>query len=321
MKAGPRWPARRLPRATSRPDFAGRRSPTRRACSVSAPSRRARTTSRPRRRGTARAWRAASPSAAGGAVRVDFVLKAGSPQGIVAPAAAPSEKPAPKAGPRFQIYGFAALNLIYDLDQMNPDWYDMERPSKLPSFPNEFGENGNFWASVRNSRFGVRSWLPTGLGEVRTEFEFDLVGVGADAGQTTFHLRQAWGALGPFLAGQTFSVFMDADIMPRSLEFWGPSGMVYYRNIQLRWTPIQGEKRLLFALERPGGERRQRRVQGPDRAAGHPEPLPVPGLHGPVPLRRVLGSRADRRTRSLHRMDRHLSRRITTCPGTRSAGA
>ena len=190
---------------------------------------------------------------AGGAVRVDFVLKAGPPQGIVAPAAAPPEEPSPKAGPRFQIYGFAALNLIYDLDQMNPDWFDMERPSKLPSFPNEFGENGNFWASVRNSRLGVRSWLPTGLGEVRTEFEFDLVGVGADAGQTAFHLRQAWGALGPFLAGQTFSVFMDADIMPRSLEFWGPSGMVYYRNIQLRWTPIQGEKRLLFALERPGG--------------------------------------------------------------------
>ncbi len=190
---------------------------------------------------------------AAGAVRVDFVLKAGPAHGIVAPPAAPSEKPAPKAGPRLQIYGYAALNLIEDFKQINPDWYDMERPSKLPAVPNEFGENGNFWASVRNSRFGIRSWLPTGLGEVSTEFEFDLVGVGVDAGQTTFHLRQAWGALGPFLAGQTFSVFMDPDVFPRSLEFWGPSGMVYYRNVQLRWTPIQGEKRLLFALERPGG--------------------------------------------------------------------
>jgi hypothetical protein len=192
--------------------------------------------------------------ASGGAVRVDFVLKAGSGslQGIVAPAAAPPGKPSPKTGPRFQIYGFAALNLIDDFDQMNPDWYDLERPSKLPSFPNEFGQNGNFWASVRNSRFGVRSWLPTGFGDARTEFEFDLLGVGADAGQTTFHLRQAWGELGPFLAGQTFSGFMDADIMPKSLEFWGPNGMVYYRNVQLRWTPIQGEKRLLITLERPG---------------------------------------------------------------------
>jgi hypothetical protein len=160
--------------------------------------------------------------------------------------------PDAKAGPRLQIYGFAALNLIYDFDQVNPDWYDMLRPSKLPAFRNEFGENGNFWASVRQTRFGMRSWLPTDLGEVKTEFEFDLVGVGADAGETTFHLRQAWGSLGPFLAGQTYSVFMDFDVFPRQLEYWGPSGMVFYRNIQLRWTPIQGDKRLLFALERPG---------------------------------------------------------------------
>lgn len=160
--------------------------------------------------------------------------------------------PGPKPAPRMQIYGFAVLNMIFDVHQMNPDWYDMERPSKLPAFPNEFGENGNFWASVRQTRFGVRSWLPTGLGEIRTEFEFDLLGVGADAGQTTFHLRHAWGALGPFLVGQTHSVFMDADVFPNSLEFWGPNGMVFYRNVQVRWTPVQGDKRLVFALERPG---------------------------------------------------------------------
>ena len=164
----------------------------------------------------------------------------------------PPKNPEAKTVPRVQVYGFAALNLIYDFDQVNPDWYDMLRPSKLPAFPDEFGENGNFWASVRQTRFGVRSWLPTSLGEVKTEFEFDLVGVGADAGETTFHLRQAWGSLGPFLAGQTYSVFMDNDVFPRQLEYWGPDGMVFYRNVQLRWTPIAGEKRLLFALERPG---------------------------------------------------------------------
>ena len=166
-------------------------------------------------------------------------------------AQAAAETPA-KPSPRLQIYGFAVANLIYDFDQVNPDWFDMERPSKLPAFANEFGANGNFWASTRQSRLGVRSWLPTGLGEFRTEFEFDLLGVGADAGQTTFHLRQAWGELGAFLAGQTYSVFMDPDIFPNALELWGPDGMVYYRNVQLRWTPIRGDGRLAFALERPG---------------------------------------------------------------------
>jgi hypothetical protein len=144
------------------------------------------------------------------------------------------------------------LDLIYDFDQVDPNWYDMLRPSKLPSFANQYGEDGNVWASVRPSRLGVRSWLPTSLGEIRTEFEFDLLGVGADAGQTTFHLRHAWGELGSFLAGQTWSPFMDPDIFPNYLEFWGPNGMVFYRNVQLRWTPIRGDDRLAFALERPG---------------------------------------------------------------------
>jgi hypothetical protein len=153
---------------------------------------------------------------------------------------------------RVQVYGFAMLDLIYDLNQVDPNWFDMVRPSKLPAFANQFGEDGNFWASVRPSRLGVRSWLPTALGEVKTEFELDLLGVGPDAGQTTFHLRQAWGELGSFLAGQTFSPFMDPDIFPNDLEFWGPNGMVFYRNVQVRWTPIRGHDRLAFALERPG---------------------------------------------------------------------
>jgi hypothetical protein len=173
--------------------------------------------------------------------------------GLFAQAAAgPVPNSDEKPGPRAEVYGFAMLDLIYDLDQIDPNWFDTERPSKLPAFPNEFGESGNFWASVRPSRLGVRSWLPTGLGEVRTEFEFDLLGVGSDAGQTTFHLRQAWGELGPVLAGQTWSVFMDPDIFPNYLELWGPNGMVFYRNVQLRWTPIRGRDRLAVALERPG---------------------------------------------------------------------
>ncbi len=54
-------------------------------------------------------------------------------------AAEPPANPEPKSGLRMQIYGFASVNTIYDINQTNPDWYDVERPSKLPSFPNEFG--------------------------------------------------------------------------------------------------------------------------------------------------------------------------------------
>jgi len=90
------------------------------------------------------------------------------------------------------------------------------------------------------------------MGELKTTFEFELFGTGVDAGQTTFRLRHAYGELGHFGAGQTWSPFMDVDVFPNSLEYWGPTGMVFFRNIQFRWMPIQGDSRMTIAIERPG---------------------------------------------------------------------
>ena len=45
---------------------------------------------------------------------------------------------------------------------------------------------------------------------------------------------------------------MDIDLFPNSVEYWGPNGMVFFRNVQLRWMPIKGDTRLTVALERPG---------------------------------------------------------------------
>ena len=33
---------------------------------------------------------------------------------------------------------------------------------------------------------------------------------------------------------------MDPDVFPNSLEYWGPTGMVFFRNVQVRWMPITG---------------------------------------------------------------------------------
>ena len=161
----------------------------------------------------------------------------------------PAEKP---PGPRMEIYGFAQADFIYDFKQVNPDWFDVLRTTKLPSYENQFGSDGHFWASVRQTRFGVKGWVPTSLGEIKTIFEFELFGVGVDAGQTTIRLRHAWGELGAFGTGQTWSPFMDPDIFPNQLEYWGPSGMPLFRNVQARWMPLRGDQELFIALERPG---------------------------------------------------------------------
>lgn len=154
---------------------------------------------------------------------------------------------------RLDIYGFAMLDTGYEANAADPNWFDVARATKLPSFEGEFGKNGNWFAGVRQSRLGFKGFLPTSAGLVKTIFEFEMFGVGADAGQTTFRLRHAWGELGQFGAGQTWSPYMDPDVWPNSIEYWGPTGMVFFRNVQLRWTPYQdGGSNLQIALERPG---------------------------------------------------------------------
>ena len=152
----------------------------------------------------------------------------------------------------FEIFGFAQTDAGYNFNQVNPQWYDCMRPSKLPAYANQFGTDGNTYFSVRQSRLGVKSSMETDLGEFKTVFDFDMFGVGGDAGQTTIRLRHAYGQLGHFGAGQTESAFMDVDVFPNTLDYWGPSGMLFYRNLQVRWMPIMGATRLVFALEMPG---------------------------------------------------------------------
>jgi len=153
---------------------------------------------------------------------------------------------------RMDLYGFTMLDAIFDFKRNNPDWFDVVRPTKLPSFTGEFGENRHFYESVRQTRFGVKTYTPTKYGELKTVFEFELFGVGEDAGQTTFRLRHAWGELGDFGAGQYWSTFMDPDIFPNELEYWGPNGIVWFRNVQFRWMPMKGDDEIFVALERPG---------------------------------------------------------------------
>ena len=182
-------------------------------------------------------------------------------EAVAAPAAVPvaGEQPAGKAqddkkggGSTFEVYGFAMLDMGYQFKQQHPDWFDVIRPTKLPAFKDEFGPDGHTYFGVRQSRLGVRSSTPTKYGDLKTQFEFELFGTGVDAGQTTFRLRHAYGELGQFGAGQTWSPFMDIDVFPNSLEYWGPNGMVFFRNVQARWMPIKGRSRVTIALERPG---------------------------------------------------------------------
>jgi hypothetical protein len=153
---------------------------------------------------------------------------------------------------KWDIYGFAMTDAGYNFNQIQPDWYDVVRPTKLPSFKNEFGPDGSAFFSVRQTRFGVKTNTETGVGNLFTQFEWEMFGTGVDAGQTTIRLRHAYGELGMVGAGQYWSPFMDIDEFPNTVEYWGPSGMPFFRNVQVRIMPIKGDSRFTIALERPG---------------------------------------------------------------------
>jgi hypothetical protein len=153
---------------------------------------------------------------------------------------------------RFDIYGFVMTDVGYNDIGVDPEWFDVQRPTKLPAFEDQFGKDGSVFFSARQTRFGVKTSTQTAKGELKTQFEWEMFGVGVDAGQTTIRLRHAYGELGKWGAGQYWSPFMDIDVFPNTIEYWGPNGMVFFRNVQIRYMPIQGDTRLTIALERPG---------------------------------------------------------------------
>jgi hypothetical protein len=171
---------------------------------------------------------------------------------IGAPSPARAQQPATQA-PTVEIYGFGMADAIVDFKQMNPDWYDSVRPSRMPKVEDEFGKDGHFYLSPRQSRLGVKGTLPTANGDVTGQFEFDLYGTGKDAGLTTMRMRHAWGQWRKIGAGQTNTQFMDVDVFPNTIEYWGPNGMVFIRNAQVFYELYRdGDSHARIAIENPG---------------------------------------------------------------------
>ena len=184
--------------------------------------------------------------------------------GLALPAPAPADDAAPATSPApavttrkptFEVYGFAQVDFIQDFQRVRPDWNATLRPTRIPTVEGLYGANGESIVSARQSRLGVRGSFPAGEYDLFARIEFDFFGLGEgrpDAGgQNTLRLRQAYGSWGPVLGGLTASLFMDDDFWPTIIDYWGPAGMVFYRNVQIRYTPLTGEHSFAVALERP----------------------------------------------------------------------
>ncbi len=147
------------------------------------------------------------------------------------------------------IYGFVMADMIYDFKRVDPNWEDTLRVSTIPTEDGIYGRDGDFIFGVRQSRLGIKGNYGDDITYI---LEAELFGVGGDEGQTTPRLRHAWGTYKNFGMGQYWSNFMDIDIFPNTIDYWGPTGMVFYRNQQARYTFPMGEDEFSIALEDPG---------------------------------------------------------------------
>ena len=135
------------------------------------------------------------------------------------------------------IGGYVKADFIYDIDA---DLGDTFAASAIPA-DGSAGDrkNGNFRSHAKQTRLNFTSWTPTEVGEFKLFLEGDFFGQGGNqtfSNSTTFRMRHAFGEIGPVLAGQTWTLFMPLASYPETVDFFGPAGIPFIRQGQLRYT-------------------------------------------------------------------------------------
>jgi hypothetical protein len=186
------------------------------------------------------------------------VLAQQAPARVFAPDSSPEEGAKDSDKARLEISGKVQLDMIYDVNRVDPQWHTTLRPSTIPvNCPGDAGcgKDGETIASIRQTTLAFKGFIPTSAGMLTTDVTMDLFGTGtSNSGGSATQIRviHAWAELDRFGAGLTESLFMNIDTFPNVIDFWGPSGNVFLRNPQLRYTAMKTEgSRLMFSLEAP----------------------------------------------------------------------
>src|SRR5271169_5076841 len=153
------------------------------------------------------------------------------------------------------IHGYTKLDMIYSFDARMGDSF---AESTIPGNHNANSNTGpQFRAHARQSRLTIETRTPTNYGQMGTYIQTDFFGTspGSAGGNNTsnMRLRQAYGTLGNWLFGQTWTNFTDLDDQAETLDFFGPVGTIVARQAQVRYTYPMGKWKFAGALENPAG--------------------------------------------------------------------
>lgn len=169
-----------------------------------------------------------------------------------------------------RLYGYAQLDVTYDLRSRTPDsegfdWATQAAIVPLDSSATARNQRPQLYMTARTSRFGIETNTPTAVGTVNVKLEGDFNSPNPLYSQSytnsvLFRLRQGYGAVtggyGTFLAGQTWTTFIDLASYPDVVDFNGPGTIPLIRQPMIRYTTpsISGFTLAVAAENAPGQE-------------------------------------------------------------------
>lgn len=153
--------------------------------------------------------------------------------------------------------GYVKADFIHDLKQ---NVGDFPAGWRFSVDPQDMARTGNTRFTARATRLNFETQTPTSLGVFRTFVETDAFGDAGDLDQTTMNgtfwrIRQAYGVLGNWMAGQATTNFAEFSAFPEVLDFNGPAGQTNLRQGQIRYTTALGKgASLALSAENPNND-------------------------------------------------------------------
>ncbi len=160
-----------------------------------------------------------------------------------------------------KIYGNVRVDATYDLagrnnDIRNNDWASVVFAQPFDTNSANRLRTNQLYATARASRFGFVTSTPSAWGDIEVKLEGDFNAPNDYMGElgsngTQLRLRHAYGRVGNFLVGQTWSNFIDLRSYPETVDFNPTGDVTLIRQTQLRYTLPMGSSSLAFSVENP----------------------------------------------------------------------
>lgn len=134
--------------------------------------------------------------------------------------------------------GYVKTEILFDSVSAGRDRFGDQFTvySQIPVGDKNAGEHSQITFNAKESRLWFRSFTPSKWGDINTLLELDFYG---DAATYTYtpRIRHAYASMGNFLAGQTWTTFLNVNVLPNTLDAGGSAGAVFgLRQPLVRWT-------------------------------------------------------------------------------------